>query len=54
VGSIPYGTEPEARRAAFRELIETLQGLRRAAGRQQRMLLVEPVKQKDRERGLFG
>jgi hypothetical protein len=54
VGSIPYDTEPEARRAAFRELIETLQARRASAGRQQRMLLLEAVRQKDRERGLFG
>jgi hypothetical protein len=54
VGSVPYDTEPEARRAAYRELIETLQAGRRAAQDQQRMLLLEAVKKKDRDRGLFG
>ncbi len=54
VGSVPYDTEPEARRAAYKELIETLQAARQAAGRQQRALLLEAVKEKDRERGLFG
>jgi hypothetical protein len=54
VGSVPYDTEPEARRAAFRELIETLEAGRGAAKDQQRMLLLAAVKQKDRERGLFG
>jgi hypothetical protein len=43
----------EARRAAYRELIETLQAGRNAARDQQRMLLAA-VKQKDRDRGLFG
>jgi hypothetical protein len=54
VGSVPYDTEPEARRAAYQELIETLQGSRGRAGRPQRLLLLEAVKEKDRERGLFG
>jgi hypothetical protein len=54
VGSVPYDTEPEARKAAYRELIETLQARRGPAGRQQRTLLAEAVRQADRERGLFG
>jgi hypothetical protein len=55
---LTYDTETDARRAAYGELIETLQARRGPAGRQQRALLVEAVKQKDREkdreRGLFG
>jgi hypothetical protein len=53
VGSVPSGTEPEARRAAMRDLIQSLQGrgTRRAHQRQQ---LLEAVVQKDKERGLFG
>ena len=54
VGSVPYASEVEARRAAYRELIETLQAGRNAARDQQRMLLLAAVKKKDRERGLFG
>jgi hypothetical protein len=54
VGSVPYETEPEARRAVYRELIETLEAGRGAARDQQRQLLLAAVKKKDRERGLFG
>jgi hypothetical protein len=54
VGSVPYDTEYDARRAAYRDLIDTLQAGRGAARDQQRMLLLAAVKQKDRERGLFG
>jgi hypothetical protein len=54
VGSVPYDTELDARKAAMRELIETLQAGRHAAEDQQRMLLLAAVKAKDRERGLFG
>jgi hypothetical protein len=53
VGSVPYDTEPEARRAAYRELIETLDAGRNAARDRQRMVLVA-VRKKDQERGLFG
>jgi hypothetical protein len=54
VMSVPFDTEHEARRAAMKELIETLQAGRHAARDQQRMLLLAEVKKKDRERGLFG
>ena len=54
VGAVPYDTEFEARKAAYRELIAALQPGRAAAKNQQRTLLLAAVKQKDRERGLFG
>ena len=54
IGSVPYDTEIEARRAASKELIAWLQSGRGAEKNQQRQLLLAAVKERDRERGLFG
>jgi hypothetical protein len=54
VGSVPFDTEFAARRAAFRDLIASLEAGRGAAKHQQRQLLLAEVKERDRERGLFG
>lgn len=54
VGTVPFDTEAEAKRWAFKELIEWLQVGRGAAKHQQRQLLLAAVKDRDRQRGLFG
>jgi hypothetical protein len=41
-------------RAAYRDLIHALQAGRGTRRPQQRQLLLEVVKEKDRQRGLFG
>jgi hypothetical protein len=53
VGSVPFDTEPQARRAAMKDLIQTLQG-RGTRRPQQRQLLLEAVVERDKGRGLFG
>ena len=54
VGSVPYDTEIEARRAAFEELIAMLETGRGAVKNQQQRLLLTAVKHRDRDRGPFG
>ena len=51
---MPYDTEIEARRAAFKELSAWLQSGRGAEKNQLRGLLLAAVKERDKERGLFG
>ena len=54
VGSVPFDSEFEARRAAYKELVATLEAGRGAARHQQRQLLLAAVKERDQQRGLFG
>jgi hypothetical protein len=50
--SVPFDTASDARRAAMNELAASLQV--RGAGHQKRLLLLEAVREADRQRGLFG
>ena len=54
IGSVPFDTVMEARRAAYKELIATLEAGRGAARHQQRQLLLAAVKERETQRGLFG
>jgi hypothetical protein len=54
VGSVPFDTETEAWQAAYRELASWIETGRGAARDQQRMLLLQEVKEREREWGLFG